>query len=109
MIGGVVLIAGTGGAGWLFAGRLIVGLGSGCAFSTGAAWIKELSALPYEDPAPGAGARRAAGAMTLGFALGPLVAGALAQWAPPPTILPHLPHLAGPGPAPVLPAAAPEP
>jgi MFS family permease len=108
MIGGVVLIAGTGGAGWLFAGRLIVGLGSGCAFSTGAAWIKELSALPYEDPAPGAGARRATGAMTLGFALGPLVAGALAQWAPLPTILPYLPQLAGTCAALVLTARTPE-
>ena len=102
MIGGVVLIAGTGGTGWLFAGRLIVGLGSGSAFSAGAAWIKELSAPPYDDPAPGAGARRASGAMTLGFALGPLVAGALAQWAPLPTILPYLPQLAGAGAALVL-------
>ncbi len=102
MIGGGVLIAGTRGAGWLFAGRLIVGLGSGSAFSAGAAWIKELSAPPYEDPAPGAGARRASGAMTLGFAFGPLVAGALAQWAPLPTVLPYLPQLAGGGAAVVL-------
>jgi len=108
MIGGAVLIAGTGGAGWLFAGRLIVGLGSGSAFSAGAAWIKELSAPPYEDPAPGAGARRATGAMTLGFALGPLVAGALAQWAPLPTVLPYLPQLAGGGAAVVLAARTPE-
>jgi predicted MFS family arabinose efflux permease len=108
MIGSVVLIAGTHGAGWLFAGRLIVGLGSGSAFSTGAAWIKELSAPPYENPAPGAGARRASGAMTLGFALGPLVAGALAQWAPLPTILPYLPQLAGTGAALVLTARTPE-
>jgi predicted MFS family arabinose efflux permease len=108
MIGGVVLIAGTGGTGWLFAGRLIVGLGSGSAFSAGAAWIKELSAPPYDDPAPGAGARRASGAMTLGFALGPLVAGALAQWAPLPTILPYLPQLAGAAAALVLTAQTPE-
>jgi MFS family permease len=108
MIGGGVLIAGTGGAGWLFTGRLIVGLGSGSAFSAGAAWIKELSSPPYEDPAPGAGARRASGAMTLGFALGPLVAGALAQWAPLPTILPYLPQLAGAGAALVLAARTPE-
>src|SRR5437879_1852237 len=108
MIGGAVLIAGTGGAGWLFAGRLIVGLGSGSAFSAGAAWIKELSAPPYEDPAPGAGARRATGAMTLGFALGPLVAGALAQWAPLPTILPYLPQLAGSVAAIALAARTPE-
>src|SRR5690242_20316274 len=46
MIGGGVLIAGTHGTGYLFAGRLIVGLGSGSAFSAGAAWIKELSAPP---------------------------------------------------------------
>ncbi|HEY7429952.1 MAG TPA: MFS transporter [Streptosporangiaceae bacterium] len=108
MIGGVVLIAGTGGTGWLFAGRLIVGLGSGSAFSAGAAWIKELSAPPYDDPAAGAGARRASGAMTLGFALGPLVAGALAQWAPLPTILPYLPQLAGSVFALVLTARTPE-
>ena len=108
MTGGVVLIAGTRGAGWLFAGRLIVGLGSGSAFSAGAAWIKELSAPPYDVPAAGAGARRASGAMTLGFALGPLVAGALAQWAPLPTILPYLPQLAGAGIALVLAARTPE-
>jgi hypothetical protein len=39
-------------------------------------------------------ARRAAVAMTAGFALGPLVAGTLAQWAPAATALPYLPHIA---------------
>jgi len=106
--GSGVLIAGTHGTGWLFAGRLIVGLGSGSAFSAGAAWIKELSAPPYDDPAPGAGARRASGSMTLGFALGPLAAGALAQWAPLPTIMPYLPQLAGAGCALALAARTPE-
>jgi MFS family permease len=108
MIGGVVLIAGAGGTGWLFAGRLIVGLGSGGAFSAGSAWIKELSAPPYDDEATGAGATRASGAMTLGFALGPLVAGTLAQWAPSPTVLPYLPQLAGSAVALVLTARTPE-
>jgi MFS family permease len=108
MIGSGVLIAGTHGAGWLFAGRLIVGLGSGSAFSAGAAWIKELSAPPYDDPPPGAAARRASGSMTLGFALGPLVAGALAQWAPLPAVLPYLPQLAGAGYALALAARTPE-
>jgi predicted MFS family arabinose efflux permease len=108
MIGSAVLIAGTQGPGWLFAGRVIVGLGSGSAFSAGTAWIKELSAPPYDEPAPGAGARRASGAMTVGFALGPLVAGALAQWAPLPTILPYLPQLAGAASAVVLAARTPE-
>jgi hypothetical protein len=32
--------------------------------------------------------------MTSGFALGPLVAGTLAQWAPAPGVIPYLPHLA---------------
>jgi predicted MFS family arabinose efflux permease len=107
-IGCGVLIAGTHGTGGLFAGRLIVGLGSGSAFSAGAAWIKELSAPPYDDPAPGAGARRATVSMTLGFALGPLVAGALAQWAPLPTVLPYLPQLAGAGCALALATRTPE-
>ena len=93
MVAGGVLIAGAHGAAWLFAGRLIMGLASGCAFSTGAAWIRELSAPPYENAPPGAGARRAGGAMTLGFALGPLAAGALAQWAPLPATLPYLPQI----------------
>jgi len=108
MIGSCVLIAGAHGAGWLFAGRLIVGLGSGSAFSTGTAWIKELSTPPYDDPPPGAGARRASGSMTLGFALGPMVAGALAQWAPLPSVLPYLPQLAGAGYALALVARTPE-
>jgi hypothetical protein len=32
--------------------------------------------------------------MTAGFALGPLVAGLLAQWAPDPEVVPYLPHIA---------------
>src|ERR1051326_7832605 len=43
MIGGAVLIAGTGGAGWLFTGRLIVGLGSGSAVRARAAWVNEIA------------------------------------------------------------------
>jgi MFS family permease len=93
MVAGGVLIAGAHSPGWLFAGRLIMGLASGGAFSAGAAWIKELSAPPYEDAPPGTGARRAGGAMTLGFALGPLVTGVLAQWGPLPAELPYLPQL----------------
>jgi MFS family permease len=93
MVAGGVLILGAHGAGWLFAGRLVMGVASGCAFSAGAAWIKELSAPPYEHAPRGASARRAGAAMTLGFGLGPLVAGALAQWAPLPTTLPYLPQL----------------
>ena len=102
IVAGVVLILGPHGVGWLFAGRVIMGVASGCGFSAGAAWIKELSAPPYATAHPAAGARRAGVAMTLGFGLGPLVAGALAQWAPLPTTLPYLPQLALAGWAAVL-------
>jgi hypothetical protein len=102
MAAGAVLMLGTRGAAWLFAGRLIMGVASGCGFSAGSAWIKELSAPSYgqashgtaaRPASPGAGARRAGVAMTLGFGLGPLVAGAAAQWGPLPTVLPYLPQL----------------
>ncbi len=90
---GLVLMLAGHGAGWLFAGRVIMGVASGCAFSAGSAWIKELSAPPHEHAAAGSGARRAGAAMTVGFGAGPLVAGAAAQWAPLPTTLPYLPQL----------------
>jgi MFS family permease len=102
IVAGVVLILGPHGVAWLFAGRVIMGVASGCGFSAGAAWIKELSAPPYATAHPTAGARRAGVAMTLGFGLGPLVAGVLAQWAPLPTALPYLPQLALAGWAAVL-------
>jgi MFS family permease len=86
--GTALLILGGAGVGWLYGGRLVAGVASGAAFSAGAAWIKELSG-PSSS-----GARRVTVAMTVGFGLGPLVAGVLAQWAPAPTLLPYLPHLA---------------
>ena len=102
IVAGVVLILGPHGVAWLFAGRVIMGVASGCGFSAGTAWIKELSSPPYSTAHPGAGARRAGVAMTLGFGLGPLVAGVLAQWAPLPTTLPYLPQLGLAGCAAVL-------
>ncbi|WP_235618404.1 MFS transporter [Embleya scabrispora] len=86
-----LLSAGT--CGGLYAGRLIAGVASGAAFASGAAWIKELSAAGSPTGAR-RGPRRATVAMTVGFAAGPLVAGVLAQWAPAPTVVPYLPHLA---------------
>jgi MFS family permease len=79
--------------GWLFAGRLLAGVASGAGFSSGAAWIRELSAAEVtatSNPAP----RRVTVAMTIGFGIGPLVSGVLAQWAPAPSVLPYLPQLA---------------
>jgi MFS family permease len=78
----------------LYAGRLLAGLASGAAFAAGSAWVEELSAAPWDPaPRPGAGARRAAMALTAGFGLGPVVAGLLAQWAPAPLVTAYVPHL----------------
>ncbi len=87
----LLLMLGGEGVGWLCAGRLLAGVASGAAFSSGAAWIKELSAS--DEGGYGHGPRRLTIAMSAGFGLGPLVAGVLAQWAPAPTVLPYLPHL----------------
>lgn len=84
----ILLILGGGGVGWLFAGRLLSGIASGAAFSSGAAWIKELSVIDASRSP-----RRITVAMSIGFGLGPLVSGVLAQWAPAPTVVPYLPHL----------------
>ena len=71
----------------LYVGRLLAGVASGAAYSAGTAWVSELSA-------PGLGARRSAAALSLGFGIGPLLAGALAQWLPLPTEVSYFVHLA---------------
>ncbi|NYI70091.1 MFS family permease [Naumannella cuiyingiana] len=76
--------------GVLIAGRLLQGFAAGAAFSAGAAWVAELSALAGDAAAA---PRRSTIAMTAGFALGPLVAGLCAQWAPLPQVTAYLPHL----------------
>jgi Major Facilitator Superfamily len=88
------LIAGAHTLALLFVGRLLAGVGSGAAFGAGTAWLRETSLPPFGDADHSTVARRAAVAMTVGFALGPLVAGVLAQWAPAPTVVPYLPHIA---------------
>jgi hypothetical protein len=89
LLASAVLITGRSDSAGLYAGRLLTGVVSGTVFTVGTAWTKELS-----GGNPGAAARRAALALTAGFAAGPLVAGVLAQWAPLPTVLPYLVHLA---------------
>lgn len=92
LLASLVLVAGAGSVALLFAGRILAGVSSGVVFGAGTAWLREISA--------GAGAsdqvsaRRAAVAMTAGFALGPLVSGLLAQWAPSPRLVAYLPHIA---------------
>jgi MFS family permease len=85
-----VLGVGGGSFAGLLVGRLLYGLGAGGAMSAGTAWIVDLSA---SEPL-GAGPRRATIALSAGFGLGPLVSGAIAQYAPAPTVLPYAVHVA---------------
>ncbi|MEZ2121800.1 MFS transporter [Corynebacterium sp. CCM 9203] len=70
-------------AGWMTIGRFLSGLAVGMAMTGGGSWVKELSS-PLFDPGarPSSGAKRASMALTAGFAVGPAVAGVLAQWLP---------------------------
>jgi MFS family permease len=90
MLSGVVLMLGSHGLAWLSVGRVLMGIASGAAFSAGSAWVKELSAA---NAVAGAGARRTSIAMTVGFGLGPLIAGVLAQWGPAAYETPYIPQL----------------
>jgi hypothetical protein len=94
LIGSLFMIAGSHSPALLYGGRFVVGLGSGAAFSAGTAWLRELSLLAPGNGDSSRAARRAAVAMTTGFAVGPLVSGLLAQWAPASRVLPYLPHVA---------------
>ncbi|MCU1661706.1 MAG: hypothetical protein QOI36_338 [Pseudonocardiales bacterium] len=78
----------------LYTGRFLFGVVTGMAMAVGTTWVKELSQPPWDPVADaGAGARRAALALSAGFGVGPLVAGVLAQWAPLPMELPYLVHI----------------
>ena len=92
MLSGVVLMLGSHGLAWLSVGRVLMGIASGAAFSAGSAWVKELSAANPVAGA-GAGARRTSIAMTVGFGLGPLIAGILVQWGPAAYETPYIPQL----------------
>ncbi|WP_253258332.1 MFS transporter [Pseudonocardia sp. N23] len=78
----------------VFAGRLVTGAAVAAAMAVGSTWVKELSEPPFDDAAPGAGARRAALWLTLGFGFGAGVAGVLAQWGPWPMVAPYAVHVA---------------
>lgn len=92
LAGTLSLVVADHGVAPLFAGRFLTGLGSAAAFGAGSAWLRELSRPPFGDATDHGAARRGAVAMTLGFAVGPLVSGVLAQWAPDPAVVPYLPH-----------------
>ncbi len=89
---GTLLILASGSAfGGILAGRIIIGVSAGAALAPATAWIKELS-----DAAGfgASGARRAATALTGGFALGPLLSGIIVQWLPSPRPTAYLIHVA---------------
>jgi MFS family permease len=73
----------------LFLGRFLQGAVSGVVFSIGTAWLGELVGGDG-----GRAARLTTAALGGGWALGPLMAGLLGQWAPAPTVLPYLVHVA---------------
>jgi MFS family permease len=91
MLGSAILATGAASPIWLCAGRLVVGVSVAVAMVAGTSWIEELSQAPW-DRGPGgtSGARRASLALTAGFGIGAGVSGALAQWAPAPTVLPYV-------------------
>lgn len=86
-IASVVLLFASGSLAALLIGRLLQGAVSGVVFSVGSAWFGEL----VGDA--GRASRAAATALSLGFALGPLSSGMLAQWGPAPTLVPYALHL----------------
>jgi len=83
LVGSAILAFGTRGFPVLLAGRLVYGLGMGAVMSPGSVWLQELSP-------PGAGPRRATLALSAGFGLGPVVSGAIAEFAPAPMLVPYL-------------------
>ena len=103
------LLLGVGGGHFalLVLGRFCYGLAAGTVMGPGAVWLIELSA--GEDARAGVGARRATIALSSGFAMGPLISGLLAQYAPAPTLTPYLVHAAALLTALVLVIAAPAP
>ena len=103
-VASLILVLGRDEVWGLATGRLLAGICSGVVFSATSAWVAELSA---GDP-EGAGARRAAIALSAGFGAGPLVSGLVAQFAPHPLWVPYLPHLVLGTAAAVIVLAAPE-
>jgi MFS family permease len=77
------------GTAWLFAGRLLIGLVVGVLSATGTAWLAERFGAQRQSTAT----VTAATANLIGIAVGPLLGGLLAQYAPAPLTLPFLAYL----------------
>ncbi|PPF77520.1 MFS transporter [Subtercola sp. Z020] len=91
ILGSVVLAGSSASFAGLCAGRFICGLSVAAGMVVGTSWIKELS---IAEGRSAAGARRAAGMLTIGFGGGAGIGGALAQWGPWPAVLPYLVQIA---------------
>ena len=74
---------------WLFLGRLLTGLAVGVASGTGTAWLAE----KYGPSGRSTATLAAATANLTGIALGPLLGGLLAQYAPSPLVLPFVAYI----------------
>jgi MFS family permease len=85
-----IVFAAASSTAWLFAARALSGFSTGLASGTATAWIAET----YVDRGGGGAARIAAAANFFGCAIGPLIAGVLAQFAAAPLRLPFLVYLA---------------
>ncbi|MCW0211831.1 MAG: MFS transporter [Pseudonocardia sp.] len=90
VLASALLALGELGSAWIALGRFVTGIGVAVAMAVGSTWVKELS---EGGATAGAGARRAALWLTLGFALGAGAAGVLAQWGPYPMVLPYVVHV----------------
>jgi predicted MFS family arabinose efflux permease len=87
VLGSIVLASSSSSFAGLCAGRFVCGLSVAAGMVVGTSWIKELSIAEGRSTA---GARRAAGMLTIGFGGGAGIGGALAQWGPWPAVLPYL-------------------
>lgn len=87
---GALLFLFAGSTLWLYLGRLLIGLAVGVASGTGTAWLAE----QYGPGRRPTATLAAATANLSGIALGPLLAGLLAQYAPWPLRLPFLAYVA---------------
>jgi predicted MFS family arabinose efflux permease len=91
VVGSIVLACSSASFAGLCIGRFVCGLSVAAGMVVGTSWIKELSIAEGRSTA---GARRAAGMLTIGFGGGAGIGGALAQWAPWPAVLPYLVQIA---------------
>ena len=94
MIGSGLIAAGEEIPLLIAAGRVFSGLAVGMVMTAGGSWIKELATQRFEPGVkPSAGAKRSSMSLTAGFALGPAIAGVMAQWLPLPGQVAYILHI----------------